>query len=185
MPDYRERAREAAASHAGLCSAIDALHGIPNDNAYDMVIKMHSAAIECARLVPSLLAGLEAAEITELPTCSGNWIGGSGGHRTHEPCGRIATWWRAGDSWAYCDEHIKEHERGTPNGYPPAPWAALAKERDELKGLLASAREQLQQRGCYASNHTKGGFIPGPPCPTCEVLKRIDAALSGEKTHGT
>lgn len=43
--------------------------------------------------------------------CNGKWVAGSGGHRTHESCGKPATWKHPEDCYAYCDEHIKEHEK--------------------------------------------------------------------------
>jgi hypothetical protein len=46
-----------------------------------------------------------------LPRCSGKWLDGSGGHKRHAPCPRHATYYFAGDIWAYCDEHITEHEK--------------------------------------------------------------------------
>ena len=47
----------------------------------------------------------------ERPMCSGKWVRGSGGHREHEPCDKQATWWCPKDMWAYCDEHIVEHDK--------------------------------------------------------------------------
>ena len=48
-----------------------------------------------------------AAHVRELPTCSGKWTGGSGGHREHEPCNQFAVY---GDQpYAYCNEHATEH----------------------------------------------------------------------------
>lgn len=56
-----------------------------------------------------------------LLTCSGRWVGGSGGHRKHEPCNAIATWSAPTDIYAYCDEHVTDDERDlyihTPGGW--------------------------------------------------------------------
>lgn len=48
------------------------------------------------------------------PNCSGEWISGSGGHRTHTPCKSPATWFSYNSMFAYCDDHIREHEKGFP-----------------------------------------------------------------------
>lgn len=45
------------------------------------------------------------------PQCSGEWIGGSGGHREHTQCEKLATYWDDEDPYAYCDQHIKDHDR--------------------------------------------------------------------------
>lgn len=47
----------------------------------------------------------------ERPFCSGKWISGSGGHRIHEPCGKPADFYHPDDMFAYCEEHICEHEK--------------------------------------------------------------------------
>lgn len=44
-------------------------------------------------------------ETTERPCCAGKWTDGSGGHRVHERCGKLADWWHPDDMYAYCDEH--------------------------------------------------------------------------------
>lgn len=49
--------------------------------------------------------------LTSTPQCSGEWLRGSGGHREHGDCDRPATWSHPDDIWAYCDEHIKEHDK--------------------------------------------------------------------------
>lgn len=43
--------------------------------------------------------------------CTGEWTGGSGGHRVHKPCGADADWWHPDDPYAYCEKHIEEHDR--------------------------------------------------------------------------
>lgn len=40
------------------------------------------------------------------PTCVGQWLSGSGGHRVHGHCGRDADWWHPDDVHAYCAEHV-------------------------------------------------------------------------------
>lgn len=45
------------------------------------------------------------------PMCVGEWIGGSGGHRRHKFCEHPADWWHPDDWYAYCDAHLKEHDR--------------------------------------------------------------------------
>lgn len=45
------------------------------------------------------------------PQCSGEWIAGSGGHREHTHCDALATYWDDEDLYAYCDQHIKDHDR--------------------------------------------------------------------------
>ena len=44
-------------------------------------------------------------EVIDRPGCSGKWVGGSGGHRKHEPCQALADWWHPGDLYAYCADH--------------------------------------------------------------------------------
>lgn len=46
------------------------------------------------------------------PSCSGKWISGSGGHRTHEPCGAAAKWWHPDDMYAYCAAHLHPSDEG-------------------------------------------------------------------------
>lgn len=47
-----------------------------------------------------------------LPQCSGEWLSGSGGHKTHShDCNNRATYYDPDDIHAYCDEHITEHEK--------------------------------------------------------------------------
>jgi hypothetical protein len=46
-----------------------------------------------------------------LPECEGEWLSGSGGHRTHGPCDYYATWLMRGGWGAYCDKHIVEWEK--------------------------------------------------------------------------
>lgn len=60
-----------------------------------------------------------------LPTCTGNWIKGSGGHRVHEPCGKLATFADWDDTYSYCDAHISDHDREI--GLLEVPWAALVR----------------------------------------------------------
>ena len=65
--------------------------------------------IEAAQTLRALEEVREAADahVRKLPTCSGEWIGGSGGHREHEPCNQFAVY---GDQpYAYCNEHATEH----------------------------------------------------------------------------
>ena len=83
---------------------------------------------DVARLKREVRSGRAAlhALVETLPRCSGRWEGGSGAHRRHGPCSRIATWVPLSDPYAYCDEHITPAERGRDpiGGYPEAPWAA-------------------------------------------------------------
>jgi hypothetical protein len=74
---------------------------------------------ECVELgfanVPSSRCGecakkAEQKEQGERPGCAGKWVAGSGGHRTHEPCDKLADWWYPNDMYSYCDEHIQEEE---------------------------------------------------------------------------
>ena len=45
------------------------------------------------------------------PTCAGEWVAGSGGHRTHVPCFWPADWWHLDDPYAYCDAHLNDYDR--------------------------------------------------------------------------
>lgn len=47
----------------------------------------------------------------EAPKCSGEWIKGSGGHRIHTGCDRLATWWHPDDTFAYCDKHCPAFDK--------------------------------------------------------------------------
>lgn len=44
------------------------------------------------------------------PSCCGEVVGGSGGHRRHIPCTSLATWWHPEDCFAYCDAHVLPHD---------------------------------------------------------------------------
>lgn len=47
-----------------------------------------------------------------MKTCSGEWIGGSGGHREHRgPCGAPALWQDDLDVFAYCEEHCPAEDK--------------------------------------------------------------------------
>jgi hypothetical protein len=61
-----------------------------------------------------------------LPTCVGEWVGGSGGHRKHVYCGAAATYADWDCCYAYCDQHLNDGDRqlGSP---AEAPWAALVR----------------------------------------------------------
>ncbi len=60
-----------------------------------------------------------------LPQCTGEWIGGSGGHRKHGPyCGKLATYADWDGCYNYCDEHLNAGDREL--GVPvEVPWAGL------------------------------------------------------------
>lgn len=46
----------------------------------------------------------------ENPTCNGEWVGGSGGHRKFSGCGLPATWRDDGGA-CFCDHHLPQNER--------------------------------------------------------------------------
>lgn len=87
----------------------------------------------------------------ERPNCSGKWIAGSGGHRKHEPCGRVADWWDPGDLFAYCDEHLNQHDRAR-NDYQP--WEPAEPKRDLCARLVEALRER--DAGCCIDIYTDG-----------------------------
>ena len=43
--------------------------------------------------------------------CAGEWVGGSGGHRQHRGVCHVPPVYGLGTSYAYCEKHVKEHER--------------------------------------------------------------------------
>jgi hypothetical protein len=67
-----------------------------------------------------------------LPKCSGHWVGGSGGHRTHEPCSNTATYADWSDQYAYCEAHLEpaDREAGSPM---VAPWAGVVRELEAMR----------------------------------------------------
>jgi hypothetical protein len=102
----------------------------------------------------------------DLPTCSGAWIAGSGGHRAHDPpCDNIATWWHPGDMWAYCDQHINEREKGAdrPGGYIEATWAPLVRDirvlQDGRKTLAAGFAEACRERDAALQRAGEAGRL--------------------------
>jgi len=75
---------------------------------------------------------LAESVVEALPKCSGKWTGGSGAHRTHDHCGRLATWYHPDDCWAYCDEHVKDWDKrgDKPLGLDEVHWADEARALD-------------------------------------------------------
>lgn len=69
------------------------------------------------------------AVVAALPRCSGEWTAGSGGHRKHENCSKIATY--VDDPYYYCDEHRLKN---------PDDWAEFSY-ADALRALEAADRE--------------------------------------------
>jgi hypothetical protein len=55
------------------------------------------------------------------PTCVGEWLSGSGGHRVFGGCGRAASWVEHGTGAAFCDEHgPRWPQPSLPVAEPPA-----------------------------------------------------------------
>jgi hypothetical protein len=78
-----------------------------------------------------------------LPGCAGEWISGSGGHRNHGArCANVATYWDPEDLWAYCDEHIKDHDKKT---IAEAPWAYLVRKRQAAEAKLAEQAAEIER----------------------------------------
>lgn len=100
-------------------------------------------------------------------SCCGKWVGGSGGHRVHEPCDRDGTWWHPDDSYAYCDVHVppQDVERGDYVRFvvvcagclltkcvcaeTPGEWISdnaipIMQERDALREVAEAADEMLR-----------------------------------------
>jgi hypothetical protein len=83
-------------------------------------------------------AWLDSLYHSGLPKCSGHWVGGSGGHRTHVPCSNTATYADWSDQYSYCDAHLEpaDREAGSPM---VAPWAGVVRKLDALRGEVGRA----------------------------------------------
>jgi|SRR5271166_1894395 len=87
------------------------------------------------------------------PKCTGEWLSGSGGHRVHKTdCTNNAEWWHPDDMFAYCAEHIVEHDK--PDYWPRAEWAErLAKYRkDAASGYTEIETQEVMsalEKNCW------------------------------------
>ncbi len=88
--------------------------------------------------------------LRDLPRCSGEWTGGSGGHRVHGvPCQKLALW---DDGFVYCDEHV--------------PTGVHAKYVDEIEWAVA-ARTLMDNLTDAQRQEVKLGETPEPDWRSC------------------
>lgn len=102
------------------------------------------------------LGAVVADAVRGYPDCVGSWVKGSGGHRVHDPqCGAPATWFHPEDPYAYCDEHIVEHDKA--EYWTRRDWFERA--GDELEKLEAerdAAREEADRLRAAVTEYATG-----------------------------
>lgn len=134
--------REIQTDRARLLEAYDALHRQAFDSDVRLRNENKRLTAELAEAKERIQEYAECMHEDDLPRCCGEWLGGSGGHRRHGPCDRLATRFQIDDSVHYCDEHYKAHDN-----IKEVAWAPLIRELAESKHRAAErARDAIARR---------------------------------------
>lgn len=105
---------------------------------HQMVIplRIHACKAEYVRLLEAVAE--KALQLRgALPSCPGEWLSGTGGHRKHGGnCGEPTTYWAMYDMMAYCDKHAVPHD------VTEAPWTQELRDISAALSALDAHRKE-------------------------------------------